>query len=77
MASIALKRPVDTARLAGLTGNAFARPLLDRGGESLVKGLLRQVEAAEQTDQRGEDAARFGIGRRITASLAWSARARS
>jgi len=39
--------------------HALARPLLDRRGEGFVKRLLCEFEAAAQTDERGEDAARF------------------
>ena len=41
-------------------GHAIARPLLERGAESVVQRLFGEVEVAEQADQRGEDAARLG-----------------
>jgi hypothetical protein len=40
--------------------DAVARPLLDRGGERVVQGLLRDVEIAEQADERRQHATRFG-----------------
>ena len=40
--------------------HAVARPLLDRRGEGVVQRLLGEVEVAEQADERGEHAARFG-----------------
>jgi len=39
---------------------AFARPLLERGAESVVQRFLGEVEIAKQTHERGEDAPRFG-----------------
>src|SRR5262245_20063218 len=41
------------------------RPLLDRGREGLVQRLLGELEAAEEADQRGEDAARLGAVDRV------------
>src|SRR5439155_16731840 len=45
--------------------HALARPLLDRRGEGFVQRLLCEFEAAEQTDERGEDAARFSSVDRV------------
>ncbi len=45
---------------ARIRRDAVARPLLERRSESVVQRLLGEVEVAEQTDQRGEHAARFG-----------------
>ena len=45
---------------ARIRGDAVARPLLERRSESVVQRLLGEVEVAEQPDQRGEYAARFG-----------------
>src|SRR5580765_898056 len=33
----------------------LARPLLDRGGEGFVQRLFSEIEATEQTDERGQD----------------------
>ena len=45
---------------ARIRRHAVARPLLERRAEGVVQRLLGEVEVAEQPDQRGEDAARFG-----------------
>src|SRR5262249_34668489 len=45
---------------ARIAGNALAGPLLEGGPECVMERLLGDVEVAEQTDERGEDAARFG-----------------
>ena len=60
MPSMALKRPADTSHARGFVRDAVARPLLERRAESVVQRLLGEVEVAEQPDQRGEYAARFG-----------------
>jgi hypothetical protein len=43
----------------GVSGGAFARPALGRRRERLLRGLLGEVEVAEEADQRSEDAAPF------------------
>ncbi|MFN8540921.1 MAG: hypothetical protein U0232_26010 [Thermomicrobiales bacterium] len=58
MASMALKRPVETSQARGLAGILF-RPLGHGGGEGVVQRLLGPVEVAEEADERGEDAPRF------------------
>ena len=45
---------------AWIVRDPVARPLLERGAKCVVQRLLGDVEIAEQTDQRCEDAARFG-----------------
>ena len=50
---------------ARIRRDAVARPLLERRAESIVQRLLGEIEVAEQPDQRGEDAARFGTIDRI------------
>src|SRR5439155_23671036 len=45
--------------------HALARPLLDGRVEGFVQRLLCEFEAAEQTDERGEDAARFSSVDRV------------
>jgi len=40
--------------------HAVSRPLLERGTEGLAQRLLGEIEVAEQTHERGEDAARLG-----------------
>ncbi len=56
--------------------HALARPLIGRGREGVVKGLLRRVEAAQKADQRRQDAPRVGAVRRLQ-SVARVARAHS
>jgi hypothetical protein len=41
---------------AGVGGRAVARPALGGDREGLLRGLLGEVEVAEEADQRGEDA---------------------
>ena len=50
---------------ARIHGHALLRPLLDRGHEGIVQGLLSDVEIAEQADQRREDPARLGAVDRL------------
>ena len=45
---------------ARVRGHAFARPLLERRPERLVKRFLGDVEIAEQPDERREHASRLG-----------------
>jgi hypothetical protein len=45
---------------ARIRRNAVARPLLECRPESNVQRLLGEIEVAQQPDQRGEDASRFG-----------------
>src|SRR4030095_8618605 len=45
--------------------HAIARPLLHRGPERLVQGLLGEIEVAEQADQGGENATRLGTVNRV------------
>ncbi len=42
-----------------IAGHAFARPLLDRRGESVVHRLFGQVKIPQQPDQRRQHVARF------------------
>src|SRR5438270_601711 len=45
---------------ARIGGHALVRPLLERRAKRVVKRFLGDVEVAEQPDQRGEYAPRFG-----------------
>src|SRR5439155_15361615 len=47
--------------------HALAWPLLERGAKRVVQRFLREVEIAEKTDQRREDAARLGAIERLGA----------
>jgi hypothetical protein len=38
--------------------HALPRPALDSGGEGVVQRLLGEIEVTEETDERGENAAR-------------------
>ena len=57
MRSIARLRAVVTQPRAGVGRDAVARPALGRDRERLLRGLLGEVEVAEEADQGGEDAA--------------------
>lgn len=41
-------------------GHAFSAPLVDRGGERFLRGVFRQFEIAEMTDESGHNAAPVG-----------------
>ena len=56
MRSIARLRAVVTSQAPGLVGSAVARPALRGDREGLLRGLLGEVEVAEEADQGGEDA---------------------
>ena len=56
MRSIARLRAVVTSQPPGLVGVAVARPALRRDREGLLRGVLGELEVAEEADQRGEDA---------------------
>ena len=64
-ASVRSRRSRSIARLragrdqpgAGIGRDAVARPALGGDGERLLRGLLGEVEVAEEADQRGEHAA--------------------
>ena len=43
-----------------VVGDSIERPLLERRAERVVQRFLGDIEIAEQADQRGENAARFG-----------------
>ena len=49
-------RAVVTSQAPGLVGHAVARPARGRDRERLLRGLLGEVEIAEEADQAGEDA---------------------
>ena len=44
---------------ARIVGDAVLRPLHERRTERIVHSLLGEIEIAEETDQCGQDAARF------------------
>src|SRR5215470_374691 len=44
---------------ARIRRQAFPRPLLERGAKSVVQPLLGEIEVAQQTHERREDAARL------------------
>jgi hypothetical protein len=48
-------RAVVTSQVPGLAGGAVARPALRRDRERLLRGLLGEVEVAEEADESGED----------------------
>ena len=56
MRSIARLRAVVISQRAGVGGHAVARPALRGDRERLLRGLLGEVEVAEEADQRSEDA---------------------
>ena len=45
---------------SGIGWHSVGRPPLDRRRERIVHRLLGEIEVAEETDQRGEDASRVG-----------------
>ncbi len=49
-------RAVVTSQAPGLSGDAVARPALGGDRERLLRGLLGEVEVAEEADQGSEDA---------------------
>ena len=55
--SIARLRAVVTSQARGLVGRPLARPARGGDGERVLRGLLGEVEVAEEADQGGEDAA--------------------
>ncbi len=55
-----LEAPCRDQPRAGILRDAIARPLFDRSAESLVQCLLGEVEIMEQSDERGQNAARLG-----------------
>ena len=55
--SIARFRAVVEQPCAGVRGRTGARPALGGDRERLLRGLLGEVEVAEEADQRGDDAA--------------------
>ena len=57
MRSIARLRAVVTSQAPGFVGMPVARPALGGDRERLLRGLLGEVEVAEEADQRGEHAA--------------------
>ena len=50
---------------ARIRGHALFRPRLDRGSEGLVQRFLRELEIAQQPDQRCEHAPRFAAVDRL------------
>ena len=60
MASIALKRPVETSQARGFSGTPSRGHSLDGGDERIVHRFLGAVEVAEQANQRREDTPRLG-----------------
>jgi hypothetical protein len=49
-------RATVTSQALGFWGTAVARPALGSDRERLLRGLLGEVEVAEEADQRSEDA---------------------
>ena len=56
MRSIARLRAVVTSQAPRVVGRALARPALGGDRERLLRGLLGEIEVAEEADQGGEDA---------------------
>ena len=57
MRSIARLRAVVTSQARGARGHAVARPALGGDRERLLRGLLGEVEVAEEADEGSQDAA--------------------
>ena len=57
MRSMARLRAVVISHAPGLRGHAVARPAVGRDREGLLRGLLGEVEVAEEADQGSEDVA--------------------
>lgn len=52
--------------------HSLHRPLLERRRERILQRLLGEIEIAEETDQRGEDAAGLGAIDRLDRVYGWS-----